>query len=183
MKRKSRGQSLVEFALVFPLMVLLLFIAIDFGYYVFIWSEVQFSARRSAEQASRMQPREIKTAAAYSTDTNYIAHDPCLQQIQREARRSGGFNGETQINLTDISLTFHESTTDITPSTDQRAMGLGRIAQVMITKKVTPLTPLTKWVLGGRKYEFNAVSRRTIVANGPSFPMVIEGADYNKCLK
>jgi hypothetical protein len=162
---------------------MLLFIAIDFGYYVFIWSEVQFSARRSAEQASRMQPREIKTAYEYQTDVNYIAHDPCLDQIMREARRAGGFNGETQIQQKDISLTFHNSTTDITPSTDQRSMGLGRIAQVIVSKKVTPLTPLTNWVLGGRKYEFNAVSRRTIVANGPSFPMVINGADYNKCLK
>jgi hypothetical protein len=183
MKRKSRGQSMVEFALIFPLLVAILFITIDFGYYVFIWSEVQFSARRSAEQASRMQPRELRAATVYQTDVAYINSDPCLEQIQREARRSGGFNGETQIQLKNIYLTFHTATNDPVPSTDRRAMGLGRIAQVRIEKTVTPLTPLTQWVLGGRKYEFNAVSRRTIVANGPSFPMVINGANYNNCTK
>jgi hypothetical protein len=159
---------------------MLLFIAIDFGYYVFIWSEVQFSARRSAEQASRMQPRELKTAPEYWV-TAYSGHDPCLRQIQREATRAGGFNGETQIAPTDVYLTFHMTTNDPTPSTNRQAMGLGRIAQVRVEKEVTPLTPLTQWLLSGRKYEFNAVSRRTIVANGPSFPMVIDGADYNTC--
>jgi hypothetical protein len=179
MKRKSRGQTMVEFALVFPLLVTVLFITIDFGYYVFIWSEVQFSARRSAEQASRMQPRQLKPAAEYQSTTD----DPCLDQIMREAHRAGGFNGETQINPTDVWLTFHTSTSDSIASTDPRSKTLGRIAQVLIHKEVTPLTPLTQWVLGGRKYEFNSVSRRTIIATGPSYPMVINGADYNKCTK
>jgi hypothetical protein len=101
----------------------------------------------------------------------------------REARRAGGFNGETQIQQIEVFLTFHTATADAAPSTDSRAMGLGRIAQVRIQKDVIPLTPLTKWMLGGRKFEFNAVSRRTIVANGPSFPMVINGSNYNTCTK
>jgi Flp pilus assembly protein TadG len=178
MKRKSRGQSLVEFALVFPVLVLLLFIAIDFGYYVFIWSEVQFSARRSAEQASRMQPRQMLTADAYWD----VENDPCLRQIFREASRAGGFNGQTQIFPSDVYLSFHLTTNDATASLNAQAKTLGRIAQVRVHKEVTPLTPLTRWVLGGRDYKFNAVSRRTIVANGPSFPMVIDGADYNTCI-
>jgi hypothetical protein len=160
-------------------MIMVLFITIDFGYYVFIWSEVQFSARRSAEQASRMQPRELKTAEAYWTTSD----DPCLDQIMSEAHRSGGFNGETQINRSDIWLTFHMGTSDSIASTDPRSKTLGRIAQVRVEKEVTPLTPLTQWVLRGRNYEFNAVSRRTIIANGPTYPMVINGADYNKCTK
>jgi hypothetical protein len=160
-------------------MVLLLFVAIDFGYYVFIWSEVQFSARRSAQQAARMQPREMKSAQLYQA----TGDDPCLDQIFREARRAGGFNGETQIDTSEIFLTFHMATADAAPSTDSLAKALGRIAQVRIQKDVIPLTPLTKWMLGGRKFEFNAVSRRTIVANGPSFPMVINGSNYNTCTK
>lgn len=181
MKRKSRGQSMVEFALIFPILITCLFIAIDFGYYIFLWTEVQFSARRAAEQASQMQPREVRIPTGYH-DVGYMGTDPCLRQIQREAARSGGFNGDTQIRPGDVYLSFHDSVTDNTPDTGSAAKSLGHIAQVMVSKSVVPLTPLSQWFLGGRRFTVNAVSRRTIVATGPTYPMVIEGNDYNQCL-
>lgn len=179
MKRKSRGQALVEFAMIFPMLILCLFIALDFGYYVFIWTEVQFSARRGAEQASQMQPRLVKTPDGYR-DQAYYNTDPCLRQIQREAGRSGGF-GENKVMPSDVYLSFHSAANDNTPDTDASAKSLGRIAQVRVMKSVTPLTPLSQWYLSGRKFTVNAVTRRTIIATGPTYPMVIEGNDYNKC--
>jgi Flp pilus assembly protein TadG len=171
---------MVEFALIFPILITCLFIAIDFGYYIYLWTSVQFSARRGAEQASQMQPREVRLPDSYRTDVDYMGKDPCLRQIMSEAGRNGG-TGEARVTPSNVYLSFHSTTTDNTPDTDAAAKSLGRIAQVKVIKDVKPLTPLSQWFLGGRNFRVAAVSRRSIVATGPTYPMVIEGNDYNQC--
>lgn len=184
MKRKSRGQAMVEFALIFPMLVLTLFMVIDLGYYVYGWATVQFSARRGAEQAARMQPREIKTAGEYQQATYYNT-DPCLEEIFREAARNGALSGETSILPSHVYITFHGSTTDNVGTTNPGLMPkkLGNVVQLRVNKIFKPLTPLSKLFFGGRDFEFNAVSRRTIIANGPGYPMVVSGNNYNRCIK
>lgn len=183
MKRKSRGQSLVEFALIFPVLMALLFGAIDLGYYVFIWSEVQFSARRSAEQATKLQPRELRQPTGYH-NVAYIGTDPCLEAIFSEAQRSGYINGDTRVDPADVFLTFHATSGTVAGRTDANSKFVGQVIQVRVHKEVTPLTPLTTWMMGGRDFKFNATSRRTIVANGPSYTMRgPNGENYNTCTK
>lgn len=183
MKRKSRGQTLVEFALVFPLIVVFLFGIIEMGYYVFAWSEFQFGARRGAEQASKLQPREIRAPDEYRLNTMYIGSDPCLKVIQQATARSGAFNGVTSIGAGDIYLTFHNGTTDIVNRTDAASKSIGRIVQVRVEKRLEPLTPLAGWITRDGGYTFNAVSRRTIIANGPTYPLIGEnGEDFNRCV-
>ena len=52
MKRDGRGQALVEFALVFPLFVMLLFSIIVLGLYVFYNQQLETAAREAARYAS-----------------------------------------------------------------------------------------------------------------------------------
>jgi hypothetical protein len=48
---KSRGQSLVEFALIAPLVLLLLLLVMDFGRGIFYYSQMATAAREGARQA------------------------------------------------------------------------------------------------------------------------------------
>lgn len=186
MKRKSRGQALVEFALIFPFIILLLFASIDFGYYIYAWSETQFAARRGGEQASKMQPREIRDAAYYQ-NALYYNTDPCFRLIVEEAARSGGLNEITRIKYDDVFISYHSDSVDATPDlgagpSDKKMQGQGRIIQLRVKKSIPPLTPLVDWLLGGGNYEFNSISRRTIVANGPSFGSTgADGSDFKAC--
>ena len=184
MKRKSRGQTLVEFALVFPIMMVFFFGIIDMAYYVYGWAEIQFGARRGAEEATLRQPNKVTLTGQYTPQD--LNDDPCLAAILVEAQRNGAINGDSQIYLNDLRITFHESANDTTPENDSLAKSPGRVVQIGVRKTIEPLTPLTNWILGGRDYNFQAYSRRTIVANGPPYIDRVEGdtriADYNKCI-
>ncbi len=185
MKRKSRGQSMVEFALVFPLIMALLFAGIDFGYYIFAWSEIQFGARRGAEQASKIQPRQVLTPTAYQTTTN----DPCLRLIFRESARSGALSAATSIVPGDIFISFYATSASNSPIlADNRATkAIGKIVEVNINKtNIAPLTPVLSTLMNGQNFRFNAFSRRTIISNGPSYPMLLENStggidNFNTC--
>ncbi len=182
MKRKSRGQSLVEFALIFPFIILFLFASIDFGYYVYGWSSTQFAARRGAEQASKMQPREVRTAAGYHA-TGYPAGDPCFLKIIEEASKNGSFSIATTIKTDEVFISYHTNGADATARTgDKSVQGQGKVVQVRIDKGIEPLTPIADWLLGGRDFDFNSISRRTIVANGPLITKIgANGANYRTC--
>ena len=49
--RDSRGMAIVEFALVFPLLLLLVFMTIDFGMYFFVQHTIQFATREGVRLA------------------------------------------------------------------------------------------------------------------------------------
>jgi Flp pilus assembly protein TadG len=51
-RRKSRGQSLAEFALVFPVMALLLFALLDLGRAVYMYNTLANAARQGARVAA-----------------------------------------------------------------------------------------------------------------------------------
>ncbi|MBP8252760.1 MAG: pilus assembly protein [Herpetosiphon sp.] len=188
MKRKSRGQTLVEFALVFPFIILILFATIDFGYWIFGWAEVQFAARRGAEQASKSQPRDRKTEAAYQTTTD----DPCLNKVFSEAARSGAFSNATKITPANIFIGFYANGADSGGVTDATFKKPGRIVQVRVQKSLVPLTPFGQSALsilgdGDGQFSFTALSRRTIVSNGPGYQSIETDSagrvyDLNKCV-
>ena len=182
MKKKSRGQSLVEFALVFPIIMLFVFGSIDFGYYVYAWAQVQFAARRGGEQASIMQPRQVMAATGYHNPA-YIQTDPCLRGIFFEADNSGSFHTPTDINPSAVFIEYFTSSTSSTPVTTADANRLGNIIQVRIYRELDPLTPILETIKRGVPMRFTAVSRRTIVSNGPGRPMVdVDGNNYETCL-
>ena len=51
--RPARGQALVEFALVLPVMLLLLLLAVDFGRLFFTYIAVNNAAREATSYAAR----------------------------------------------------------------------------------------------------------------------------------
>jgi Flp pilus assembly protein TadG len=69
-RNRSRGQALVEFALVFPIFLLVLFGLIDVGRYVYTANAINQGAREGARYGS---------VAAFSTGCN-LGRDACVQR-------------------------------------------------------------------------------------------------------
>lgn len=156
MRRKSRGQALVEFALVFPIIMTFLFASIEFGFYVYSWSQANYAARRGAEQAASGPP-----VKAMSPDSYIGANeDDCVKLIRGAAVRT-----TLGINRSDVKISYHLSANDMTVRTDGASPTIyrkaGFIIQVQVKYVYQPLTPIGNMLLTGR--EIDATSRRTIV--------------------
>jgi len=86
-RRKSRGQSMVEFALVFPLFILLLAGMIDFGMGLFSYMSVINGAREGARYGA--------------TACTSVA---CAASVQQQASGAAG-NGGVTLPTSDVSVT------------------------------------------------------------------------------
>ncbi len=62
----GQGQTLVEFALVAPLLLLMVFLTIDFGRLVYTYGAIAWAAREGARLAS-LQPQETSDCAIYQS--------------------------------------------------------------------------------------------------------------------
>src|SRR5687768_13290462 len=81
-QRASRGQALVEMAIVLPLLILLLVMTIDFGRVFFGWVGLQNATRIGADRASQ-------TAAAWPTANGpdeELAREQYVSQIEGDLR-------------------------------------------------------------------------------------------------
>lgn len=58
MLRRTNGQSIVEMAFVLPVLLMVLFGIMEFGYYIYAYSSVSQAARNGAEAASLLPPHE-----------------------------------------------------------------------------------------------------------------------------
>jgi hypothetical protein len=119
-RKRSRGQALVEFALVLPVLLLLLLIVIDFSRLYFAWVATQNMTRIAANYAAN-QP-----AGPWGSGSTYQA------QINADA---------TTINCAMPSIwpapTFPDGTTNI-----------GDRAQVSLTCDFHPMTPIISTIVG-----------------------------------
>lgn len=52
LKQRSPGQALVEFALILPLLIVLIFAIMDFGYYLFVTISINHATRAGVRRAS-----------------------------------------------------------------------------------------------------------------------------------
>ena len=126
MRRRSTGQSLVEMALMLPLLLLIIFGIVDLGYYVYSYSTIYQAARNGTEKASNLGPFKIPAA-----------DDDCMQAI-KDATAQG-------------AVLFPNITNSVTVSypTGQRA--LGQPIEVRIDYTIQPLTPLFRFVAFGNQ--------------------------------
>lgn len=69
-RRRTRGQALVEFALVFPVFLLLLFGLIDIGRYVFSTNDLNEAAREAARYGS-VEQWSYSCPASVTTPTRF----------------------------------------------------------------------------------------------------------------
>lgn len=56
MRRRDTAQSIVEMAIVMPMMLILMFAITDFSWYIFGYATVYQAARNGAETASKLHP-------------------------------------------------------------------------------------------------------------------------------
>jgi Flp pilus assembly protein TadG len=175
MRYVRRGQSLVEFALILPLLLLLIFGIIDFSYYIYGWATTQFAVSRGAQQAATLPPVALK--ATYS-DAEIVA-DSCLGLIydQTKAGTTGFTPENNEITFRWISIrgtTETEIPTNVAPPVSRNTIIVpNTIVEVAIVHKAAPLTPLARTVFGGKDFEFRARARRTI--------MNIDVGPFNNC--
>ena len=78
MRRRLRGQSLVEMALILPLLLMVLFGIIDIGYYIYGYATIYFAARNGTEVAAELPP--------YPNKLNN-ATDKCTGKVVPSLRR------------------------------------------------------------------------------------------------
>lgn len=166
MRQHHRGQSLVEMALLMPLLLIILFGIIDMGYYVYSFAAVYQAVRNGAEQASVAPPFPSKALDGTLPDGT----DPCVMAIQEAA------NG--QLFLHDVTpylqITYPEYVLDGVggaPVAYEDRRELGYPIEVRVVEyKIEPLTPLSQLVPvfsePGGGFSISASARRSIRSFG-----------------
>ena len=138
-RRDGRGQALVEFALVLPIVIVLLVGALDFARAVFIYNTLGEAARQGARVAIVNQDPDVVAAAAvdYAPATGLVAAD--------------------------VSACFKTSTTllrDCTaPSTDLcQPLRPGCLAIVTADLVYDPITPVLGQIVGSIPLSSTSIS-------------------------
>ncbi len=142
-RRKSRGQGLVEFALILPIFLVLLSAAIDLGRLAYARIAVENAAREGAFQAS-------------VTPTSFTAGQPCPPV--------NPLSGEPDTNLvicrallevqgSVVSLSPSDITLACSPSCDA---GIGNTVTVNVSSTFRLLTPFMAAFFGGYSVNFGS---------------------------
>lgn len=144
MKRRVRGQSLVEMALLLPFLVMFTIGTMELGYYVYTYSELENATRRASEQAAKSPP--INPANPNS------ASDACTQ-LAKQYAISNSFLSD--LKTSNIVITY-------VPGATVRTPGNGQI-QVQTTYSIKWLTPIGEKFFS-KASNFSFTARRTIVS-------------------
>jgi Flp pilus assembly protein TadG len=128
-RRRSRGQALVEFALVVPVMIVLVLGGVDAGRLFFSWIEISNAAREGAAYAG-----------GNPTDTTGIS-----SHVTREAN-SQGQPGEGTISV--ATTCADTSKTTIACSSAAGGNGTGNTVTVSVTRPFNFVTPVLSQILG-----------------------------------
>jgi len=145
-KRRAYAQSVVEMALLTPLIILFVLGITDGGYYVYIYSELENAARRGSEWAYKSPPTTTTTADDDTTDQ-------CAILIKDDVLKHTFLSG---LKLSDITITYPE----------EQRRDINVPIQVTINYTGQWLTPLGR-TLFGPNIKFSFSSRRTIINTSP----------------
>jgi len=162
MQRTTQGQSLVEMALLMPLLFIILFAIIDFGYYIYGFATVYQSARNGAEVAATAPPYP-NTVPANGVPNDA---DPCvkhvLEAVAEDATLFDGIEDGVRIYYPDYVV--DPSTGNFLDYEDRRRLGYP--IEVEVTYRLEPLTPLWNMApfIGNETgvVTISTVTRRTI---------------------
>ncbi|NOK59703.1 MAG: pilus assembly protein [Chloroflexi bacterium AL-W] len=149
MRRRSQGQSLVEMALLLPLLLLLFFGIIDLGYYIYGYATIYQSARNGSEVAAQLPPFSTRIGGAIPDTT-----DHCVNTIIEAVKEDT------------VLFSLDASNVVISYPSNQRL--LGEPIEVSVNYDIEPLTPLWSFVTFGSDgtMSVSATSRRSIEALG-----------------
>lgn len=147
-RARRRGQALVEFALIVPILLFLLVIAIDFGRLFFSYIQINNAAREGA-------------AAGMSAPTGLVAITARAQQeTNAQAQR-----GESPITVTTSCV--DQAGVPIACSLATGGAGSGNRITVNVNEPFTFLTPLIGGFFGG-SLQMNASATSVITDYAPS---------------
>lgn len=151
MRRQTKGQSLVEMALILPILLMVIFGIIDLGYYVYGYATIYQAARNGSEKASQVPP---------TTGNLGNPSDPCTSAVLTATAQGAVLFPDIK-NAVQISY----------PSGGLREVG--EPVQVGIVYDIEPLTPLFNLVpLGNRGVmTVRVTARRSIesLGNNPNY--------------
>ena len=163
MRRRTKGQSLVEMALLLPLMLVVLFGIIDFGWYVYNYATIYMATRDGAEKGSQLPPMPNKLGNMNRTSSTV---DVCVYNILSEIQQ----NAVLIPNLTSNTPSYVSISYPV-----KRA--LGEQIEVRTSYTVQPLTPLWNLVRFGNqgRITVSVATRRTIetLGNNPNSPNLV----------
>jgi len=134
LRRPERGQSLVEFALVFPLIALLTFGAIDLGRAVFAYSTVTSAARQGARVASVNQIATSPDCNPSKPVENPADPHWSVKECAANAATSLG------VQSTDVTVIYASPTGSALACSP--VLNVGCIAEVTVHFQYRPLTPV-----------------------------------------
>jgi Flp pilus assembly protein TadG len=133
-RQRSRGQALAEFALIAPVMLLLLLLAVDFGRLFFSYIAVNNAAREATFYAS---------ARASDTSFDQTAFEAGVTQAALRETAAQGQGGEGAVTVTPPTCFAPGSGTVIACDTAaQFAGGIGNHVTVSVSQPFTFLTPI-----------------------------------------
>jgi Flp pilus assembly protein TadG len=124
---RGRGQSLVEFALILPILALLLFILFDFGRAVYAWTAVSNAAREGA-----------RLAIVDQGETAGISH-----AAQAAADQATGL-GIDPADASEVAVQYRSA--DLAAACPARAIGC--VAQVRVQYEFLAITPVIGTIVG-----------------------------------
>ena len=141
--RRVGGQALVEFALVFPIIVLLVFGFIDVGRAVFFNTTLTSSARNAARVASVNQLDPVN--GPFECNASRPIEDPLDPHwtFKGCAIAAGGAIGVLAADVTVAYATPPGTTLSCSP-----ALNVGCLVSVTVAHTYEPITPLAGLVIG-----------------------------------
>lgn len=152
---RSRGQSLVEFALVFPLLVLLMLALVDIGRAVFTYNAITNAARETARLAIVNQfPAAISSRA----------------------------RGQSAGLAATVTATYHRQSPNANPETNPECspVAVGCVAVVTIQVPYSPITPVASTFVGSITFTAKSVVPVEFVCPNDAIPAF---ATEDKCPK
>ena len=154
LRPRTRGQALVEFALLLPVFLLLLVVAVDFGRLFFTYIQINNAAREGA---------------------NYAIHDP-TNTLAIKNQAIGEKNGQAQVGENAINLATscaNEFGVSIPCSMAEGGAGSGSTITVTVNEPFKFLTPVIGAILGNT-IQMNASATATVLgyagSSGGSIP-------------
>lgn len=138
-RSRTRGQAMVEFALVFPLFALLLFGIIDLSRYIYSNNSLSEVSRESARQG---------TVALRPADCNGLTRVVCIQTLAKTRLTAVAISlGDVQVVCQRLSSA---GTLPISKNTDNcgTTWRANDIVRVKITRNLGLITPLIGQFIG-----------------------------------
>lgn len=144
--RRPQGQALAEFAIIFPVFILLIVAAVDIGRGIFAYNSITNGAREGARLAIVNQDVALITQRA--TQQTSIA----------------------EIASPNITVTFKRSTPNADPSLNANCspIGFGCVAIVRFETTYQPITPIIKNIMFPSGVNFVASSAEVVEFTCPN---------------